>query len=728
MIRFFVPYVVYLLCALLVGWFMYAQTTDMIEKQMEETNMIVLEQSRTILDMRLQELGAIATQLEMNAKVSHFASIRHPYEGGNTFKIVEMRKQLYEYRVTNQFLLTYYLLFDLSDLAVNKTLSESLPSFYKHNVTYTDFTYQEWRQQMMGDFRQHQVLPASEVRMDGKVRSVLTYIHSLGLPPVPSGAAVILIDNQEVQHLLRGLELSHEGWAYIADESGQLISYISEGGDVMPALVELEGSEGVSKLEIGEREMMVTHTTSSYNGWQYVAVQPMHIVLEKVNYVKKITMIIAALFLAAGLAAAVVMAYRHEKPVRLLTLHHEALRRKVEERMPFLREAFVEHLLKGQFATETEIQVMAEHTGVKLRNDWNVVVLIQLRHEEGMANQKSLKQREVSRVWLRETIAVVFGEELCVHDIGDNIIAVILSGGLPLGSPLQDFVGEALKKVQEEMTEYFDLHPYIAVGTLQHSLQGISRSYEQAKFALNYNLWHLDNGIVWYDELPKERHKYYFPGDTEQRVLTFMKSGETDALKSLLEELRTENFVQRALTLRMQQLLISNMIGSLLKLPEIVHGEGVAGTERSLESFLEPVESLEESRIAFEKLAEMFLAVAEISAERKKQGNSALIEGIIVYVQEEYTDPEISLKSVSDRFRISESYLSRFFKEHIGLPFSEYVEKLRMERAKYLLLHTEMSVSDIVQESGYHSSNTFGRAFKRSYGLSATAFRNSEKC
>jgi len=74
---------------------------------------------------------------------------------------------------------------------------------------------------------------------------------------------------------------------------------------------------------------------------------------------------------------------------------------------------------------------------------------------------------------------------------------------------------------------------------------------------------------------------------------------------------------------------------------------------------------------------------------------------------------------------MSEVYLSQFFKEQSGETFSSYLERIRMEKAVELLLTSEQSIQVIAEKVGYSTSNTFGRAFKRIYGMSALSYRKT---
>ncbi len=72
---------------------------------------------------------------------------------------------------------------------------------------------------------------------------------------------------------------------------------------------------------------------------------------------------------------------------------------------------------------------------------------------------------------------------------------------------------------------------------------------------------------------------------------------------------------------------------------------------------------------------------------------------------------------------LSTAYLSRLFREQMGVPPMTYLHQQRMEQATNLLLHTTWPIAQIAAETGFQDQNYFARCFKSYYGLSATAYR-----
>jgi YesN/AraC family two-component response regulator len=102
-------------------------------------------------------------------------------------------------------------------------------------------------------------------------------------------------------------------------------------------------------------------------------------------------------------------------------------------------------------------------------------------------------------------------------------------------------------------------------------------------------------------------------------------------------------------------------------------------------------------------------------------------QDILSFIDTNYSDMGLSLAMLADRFSVSETYLSKYFKEKTGINFFDYLESRRIEQSKLLLLQTHLPVGEIALSVGYSSANTFGRAFKRTVGVSAMAFREAGK-
>lgn len=89
------------------------------------------------------------------------------------------------------------------------------------------------------------------------------------------------------------------------------------------------------------------------------------------------------------------------------------------------------------------------------------------------------------------------------------------------------------------------------------------------------------------------------------------------------------------------------------------------------------------------------------------------------------SDETLSLQSMSDRLHMSQSSLSKGLKQKVGMGFSDYLNVLRLEKAKLLLLRPDKpTVLEVSIQCGFASQHYFCRVFKQMAGVSPTKYRN----
>lgn len=90
---------------------------------------------------------------------------------------------------------------------------------------------------------------------------------------------------------------------------------------------------------------------------------------------------------------------------------------------------------------------------------------------------------------------------------------------------------------------------------------------------------------------------------------------------------------------------------------------------------------------------------------------------------EEHYQGDVSLGSVARHAGMSTFYFCKTFKKITGLNFTHYLSRLRLEKAKNLLLNRNYRISEIAYEVGFQSLTHFNRTFKRIAGESPTDYR-----
>ncbi|GGD58154.1 helix-turn-helix transcriptional regulator [Paenibacillus nasutitermitis] len=103
----------------------------------------------------------------------------------------------------------------------------------------------------------------------------------------------------------------------------------------------------------------------------------------------------------------------------------------------------------------------------------------------------------------------------------------------------------------------------------------------------------------------------------------------------------------------------------------------------------------------------------------------AEIDEVIKYIHQNIYDP-LPLSALAGHAAYSPYHFARLFKERMGLSPLYYVSALRLQKAKDLLLRTNMSIRDVGLEIGQQSLGTFTTRFTEKVGMTPSEFRNSE--
>lgn len=106
--------------------------------------------------------------------------------------------------------------------------------------------------------------------------------------------------------------------------------------------------------------------------------------------------------------------------------------------------------------------------------------------------------------------------------------------------------------------------------------------------------------------------------------------------------------------------------------------------------------------------------------------NMTRLRRIIEYMRENYMYP-ITLKEIAERENLDMYYLSHFIKTHLGISFQNYLNRMRVERAEYLLLHTDLSHIDICMECGFSDYKYLNKSFLREFGCTPGEYRKKNR-
>jgi AraC-like DNA-binding protein/ligand-binding sensor protein len=132
---------------------------------------------------------------------------------------------------------------------------------------------------------------------------------------------------------------------------------------------------------------------------------------------------------------------------------------------------------------------------------------------------------------------------------------------------------------------------------------------------------------------------------------------------------------------------------------------------------------------AMVKLLEIFAShISTLANEivvQEEEAESPMIRRARAYILANQADP-IDLDKVAQAMHVSTFYFCKMFKKATGLTFTDYLSRVRVEKAKTLLLNPHLRISEIAYDVGFQSLTHFNRMFRKIVGQSPTVYRESK--
>ena len=123
-------------------------------------------------------------------------------------------------------------------------------------------------------------------------------------------------------------------------------------------------------------------------------------------------------------------------------------------------------------------------------------------------------------------------------------------------------------------------------------------------------------------------------------------------------------------------------------------------------------------------LSESINLINDLLFKRKgnKNGNYHLTTAII-YIRNHYRE-KVTLDDVADACSISSYYLSRLFRDEMGVSFIDYLHNIRMEEARRLLRENEQTIYETALNCGFSDPNYFSKTFKKYMGMTPSSYQS----
>lgn len=256
--------------------------------------------------------------------------------------------------------------------------------------------------------------------------------------------------------------------------------------------------------------------------------------------------------------------------------------------------------------------------------------------------------------------------------------------------------------------------------------ENLRDSYQEALEALQFKAAGGGGGVIAYAGAPQSQEQVYGYFQKVDRIVDAFKLAEPRwlaELEALFAALAGDRISRRGLESVLRYLLfyMDKAVGGMHADYAQVWREQ---TLPRLNEALKEAEWIGEASSSFGSLLGQYAELVNAKRESKSQGS--LMKELKAYIEQDFTNPELSLDFLQDKFGVSGKYLSRLFKEEYGMKFVDFLIELRIAEGKRLLAHTNLTVQEITERLGYSSPISFARTFKKIVGVPPADYRRSK--
>jgi two-component system response regulator YesN len=392
------------------------------------------------------------------------------------------------------------------------------------------------------------------------------------------------------------------------------------------------------------------------------------------------------------------------------------IKKQLEENYAYMREKFLVEML----SSGSNIDNLTE----KLKYFYKDAV--PSYYQAGLMETSQLEQvkeaSEENRVLLGlESMNIVkqyFNEKKNVEVFFDNSRRiVIISNTMDIDLSL---CSEQLKVI---IINRVPCHVSIGIGNGYKDSKLISRTYKEALDALKYCIVSGRNQVASFkDDMNLSSKQWDLKAEEIKGVGFLVKAGLNEKAEGAVENIFSQITNSRNITIEQVRVISINMVSAVLgAINEMgLSYKDIYGMEGLPYNKIFEIHTL----TGMEEYLKDFIleTITSVKSHRTRKGKKITVD-IIDYIKENLADYDLTLAGVANKFYLNPSYLSRIFKQETGQSFSEYLSRLRMEKATELLKETEMKGYQVAEAIGIKDPYYFSNCFKKFTGMSVNDYK-----
>lgn len=292
---------------------------------------------------------------------------------------------------------------------------------------------------------------------------------------------------------------------------------------------------------------------------------------------------------------------------------------------------------------------------------------------------------------------------------------------------------------REMIAGYEDVSYFGSVGHSVLRLRELNRSYEAASHAFAYRFLVDGNRIICMEDIEKQGKLSAGGNDClvgsvdtgsldKRKIEGFLRGGEIDETRFFVEEYIRNTGEAGNNSMIFRQYIIMDMFFAATHFLGQIDEEQAKLIQEPFSSPEQMQDTISHLDTTIDYIVALFRRVMEVRDMQMTEHNSDVVEAAKNYIQDNYSDEDITLNSVASHVNVSPNHLSAMFSQKTGQTFVKYLTDIRMNRAKELLKCTNKRSNEISEEIGYKDPHYFSHIFKKNVGCTPLQYRERSGC
>jgi two-component system, response regulator YesN len=406
------------------------------------------------------------------------------------------------------------------------------------------------------------------------------------------------------------------------------------------------------------------------------------------------------------------------------------LQQQLHKNLPVIREKFMRNWILGVYKNEKDIINNLEFFNIPLNSGEGIIVtLLQIDDyfkvvKDISENYKHLLYFSISNIM--DEVVNNYKAGVCSY-INDNEFIIVFNQHAQLNNKYMDICEE----ISDCVNKYLKIQVSIGVGRIVNNILQVNTSYKDAIIALQYSFYTGKNSLLNINDinnineesLDRKDVLYSELYEIENQIINSMKLGNAENVEKYIDELFNHINTLKNLPVDYVQNICFEMIyvasRAIYELNENI--DNIVPSRSKLLDAIYKTSNIYDLQI---NLKTAFSVIASYFSKKYNQKNNKIISKIKEIIEQKFKD-SIGVTTISEEVFLSPNYISLIFKQETGETITEYITKVRMEKAKELLKSSDLKILEVAQNVGFENPHYFSTVFKKYTGIHAQKYRTN---